>query len=56
MEVEEHMVRFTEPDGCCWHCRPPVKEHHPVGPITMTIETPDETEEHEFCNWVCLGH
>jgi hypothetical protein len=53
---EEHIERFTKPDGYCLHCRRPVNQHHPVGPITMTIETPDDEETHEFCNWVCLGH
>ena len=53
--VEEHMQRFLEPDGYCLHCRRPANQHHPVGPITITITTPDEEETHEFCNWECYG-
>jgi len=53
--LEEHMQRFHEPDGYCLHCRRSANQHHPVGPITITISTPDEDETHEFCNWVCFG-
>jgi hypothetical protein len=54
--VEEHMQRFRKPDGYCLHCRRPANQHHPVGPITITIRDPDGEETHEFCNWECLAH
>jgi hypothetical protein len=53
--VEEHMQRFLEPDGYCLQCRRPANQHHPVGPITITIRDPDEETTHEFCNWECFG-
>jgi hypothetical protein len=53
--LEEHMRRFCKPDGYCLHCGRPANQYHPVGPITITITTPDENETHEFCNWECLG-
>ena len=54
--VEEHMQRFHKPDGYCLHCRRPANQHHPVGPITITITTSDGEETHEFCNCECLAH
>jgi hypothetical protein len=54
--VEEHMQRFCEPDGYCLHCRRPANQHHPVGPITITISAPDSDDlAHEFCNWRCFA-
>jgi hypothetical protein len=37
-------------------CGRPANQHHPVGPITVTIADPMGENVHEFCNWVCLGH
>jgi hypothetical protein len=55
--LREHMRRYCKLDGMCLHCGQPANQHHPVGPITVTISTPDEDEApHEFCNWECLGH
>ena len=55
--LEDEMRRYHKPDGYCLHCGGPADQHHPVGPITITITTPDEDDEtHEFCNWECLGH
>jgi hypothetical protein len=54
--LEEHMQRFQKPDGYCLHCRGPANQHHPVGPITVTISAPDDDETHEFCEWRCFGH
>ena len=53
---EEYLQRYDEPDGYCFYCGEPADQHHPVGPLVVTIVTPDEKEKHEFCNWVCLGH
>ena len=53
--AEAHMQRFHKPDGYCWHCLSPANQHHPVGPITVTISEPDGGETHEYCNWECLG-
>jgi len=56
--LEEHMRRFHEPDGNCLHCQRPANQHHPVGPITITVSAPDDGGRiwrHEFCNWVCFG-
>jgi len=55
--AEEHMQRFHKPDGYCLHCQRPANQHHPVGPITITISAPDSDEiyTHEFCNWECLA-
>lgn len=53
---EEHMQRFCKPDGYCLHCGQPANQHHPVGPITITISAPDSDDlSHEFCNWKCLA-
>ena len=54
--LREHMQRYCKPDGMCLHCGQPANQHHPVGPITATISTPDEDDApHEFCNWECLA-
>jgi hypothetical protein len=55
--VEEHMQRFHKPDGHCLHCRCPANQHHPVGPITITVSAPDSDEifTHEFCEWRCFA-
>jgi hypothetical protein len=54
--THEHMQRFHKPDGVCFHCRRLADQHYPVGPITVTISTPDEDEApKEFCNWKCFG-
>ena len=55
-DLVEEMQRFHKPDGYCLHCRRPANQHHPVGPITITIRDPDGEETHEFCNWECLAH
>jgi|SRR5215831_5263734 len=55
--IEEHMRRFEKPDGYCLYCRRPANQHHPVGPLLVTIRDGDgNVEKHEFCDWVCLGH
>ena len=55
-EIEEHMRRYMKPDGFCLECGKPANQHHPVGPITVTISTPDEDEPpHEFCEWRCFA-
>jgi hypothetical protein len=53
--VEEHLQRFQDPDGNCLHCRRPANQHHPIGPITITISDPDGDESHEFCEWRCFA-
>ena len=54
--VKEHMRRYMKPDGYCLHCERPANQHHPVGPITITISDPsDEMLTHEFCRWECLA-
>jgi hypothetical protein len=51
------MRRFRKPDGRCLWCEKPADQHHPVRPITVTIDTPDKDEPpHEFCNWECLAY
>jgi len=56
-DEREYMQRYHEPDGVCFHCGQPANQHHPVGPITITVSDPDGDEStHEFCNWECLGH
>jgi hypothetical protein len=55
-DCEEHLQRFHKPDGYCLHCQRPANQHHPVGPITITISDPycsDRT--HEFCEWRCFA-
>jgi hypothetical protein len=55
-ETEDHMRRYLEPDGRCLHCGQPANQHHPVGPITVMIATPDEEDPvHEFCEWRCFA-
>jgi hypothetical protein len=55
--LEEHMQRFCKPDGLCLHCQQPANQHYPIGPIVITISSPDEEDPlHEFCNWGCLAH
>jgi hypothetical protein len=49
-------AELLRPDGYCFHCREPADQHHPVGPLMVTISGPDEAETHEFCNWECFGH
>ena len=55
--AEEHMQRFHKPDGYCLHCQRPANQHHPVGPITITVSAPDSDEifTHEFCEWRCFA-
>jgi hypothetical protein len=55
--VEDHMQRFHRPDGLCLHCCQPANQHHPVGPITITVTAPDAADEatHEFCEWRCFA-
>ena len=54
---EEHLQRFQQPDGHCLQCGRPANQHHPVGPIRVTISAPDgDNPPHEFCDWVCFGH
>jgi hypothetical protein len=54
--IEEHMQRFHKPDGYCLHCRCPANQHHPVGPITITISDPFcDDHTHEFCEWRCFA-
>jgi len=55
---EEQMQRFCKPDGYCLHCQRPANQHHPVGPITITISAADDCNEytHEFCEWRCFAH
>jgi hypothetical protein len=56
-DEREYMQRYHKPDGVCFHCGQPANQHHPVGPITITVSDPDGDEStHEFCNWECLGH
>jgi hypothetical protein len=55
--LERRLRRLDKPDGRCFHCEGPAGQHHPVGPITVTISAPDDDDRTlEFCNWVCLGH
>jgi hypothetical protein len=49
------MQRFQTPDGRCLLCRQPANQHHPVGPITVTISDPSGENVHEFCNWECYA-
>jgi hypothetical protein len=53
---DEHTQRFYNPDGYCFHCHRPVNQHHPVGPITVTVSAPDSDDlTHEFCEWRCFA-
>ena len=52
----EHFQRFQKPDGHCLHCGRPANQHHPVGPILVTISDPDNDDRsHEFCEWRCFA-
>ncbi len=56
--IHDQMQRFAKPDGLCMQCRSPADQHWPVGPITITVATPDDDGDartHEFCNWRCLA-
>jgi len=54
--LEDHMQRFEQPDGYCFHCGQPANQHHPVGPITITISDPNcDDRTHEFCEWRCFA-
>jgi hypothetical protein len=53
--LQEHMQRFTRPDGFCLWCGEPANEDPIVGPIMVTIAAPDATERHEFCGWDCFA-
>jgi hypothetical protein len=56
---EDHMRRFENPDGRCLRCQQPADQHHPVGPIVVTISAPDdggESRAHEFCEWRCFAY
>jgi hypothetical protein len=54
--LAEHMDRFQNPDGYCLHCRRPANQHHPVGPIMITICAPDSDDlTHEICEWRCFA-
>ena len=55
----EYMERLQKPDGRCLWCHEPASQHHPVGPIVVSISEPDDNDKihtYEFCNWECLGH
>jgi hypothetical protein len=55
-DLREHMRRFHKPDGFCLYCGQPANQHHPVGPIMVTISTPDDDDRtHEFCEWRCYA-
>jgi hypothetical protein len=55
-DLEEHMQRLQKPDGYCFHCRRPANQHHPVGPITITVSSPDDDDRtYEFCEWRCFA-
>jgi len=36
-DEREYMERYHKPDGVCFHCGQPANQHHPVGPITITV-------------------
>jgi len=51
-DEREYMQRCHKPHGVCFHCGQAANQHHPVGPITITVSDPDGDEStHEFCNW-----
>src|SRR5215475_15535300 len=48
-DEREYMQRYHKPDAVCFHCGQPANQHHPVGPITITVSDPDGDEStHEF--------
>ena len=56
--LEEHLRRLRYPDGDCVYCGYPANQHYPVGPITVTVATPDDGDEfqmREFCEWRCFA-
>jgi hypothetical protein len=56
--VEAHLRRVHQPDGKCFHCRRPANRYHPIGPLKISINEPDDGDQHwvrEFCEWRCLA-
>jgi hypothetical protein len=51
--LEEQM----QPSGRCHQCGQPTDQHHPVGPIVITVSDPDaeKPDTHRFCEWRCFG-
>lgn len=63
LRLERRLRRLNKPDGNCSHCKRAADRHAPVGPIRISVTTPEdepfaasETFTCEFCCWECLGH
>jgi len=56
-DINADSMSEEPPYGVCHPCGQPANQHHPVGPIVITVSAPDDegVYTHEFCEWRCFG-